>query len=277
MVSVCFIFVATLALWLLRGFLLAFCARILGSPRGWVGVGIAVSFCLIAMGIAFLALDVALAGLSVLMNLARIGMLIVFICITFALFKFAFRLSAGRVWALFGIYISWSVMELIFAVLVVKPYIAEAFIVPTASMSPTIEPRDRIVAEKLLHPHRWDIVAYRHAEDNGRTSVYCKRLVGQPGERLRFENGEIYVNDQAMTAPAVVAGRYHASPFQQPDATARYHDGQTIVLGSDEYFLIGDNVSISADSRIYGPSSASTLVGVADLKYWPPGRVHILR
>jgi signal peptidase I len=107
--------------------------------------------------------------------------------------------------------------------------------------------------------------------------VYCKRLVGLPGERLRFENGSIYVNDQAMTAPAVVAGRYHASPFQQPNPSARYEDGQTIALGSREYFLVGDDVNISADSRIYGPSDASTLVGVVDLKYWPLDRIQIFR
>src|SRR5205823_2060885 len=108
----------------------------------------------------------------------------------------------------------------------------------TPSMAPTIEPRDRLLVNKLLRPRRWDMVAYwRHDEQP--PAVYCKRLIALPGERLRFDGGMVYINDQLMPAPAVVAGRCHASV---PGTAARYADGQTIALGSDEYFLVGDNV-----------------------------------
>ena len=277
MLSVGILSAGALLSWVLSGCLLGFGARILGSVRGRVGVGIAVIFVLHAIQIVVLASNLAISGPPALLALAMFATLIVQIWVTIVVFKLGFRLSAGRVWALFGIYVAWLVAELIFAALIVRPYVVEAFVVPTASMSPTIEPRDRIVVEKLLHPRRWDIVAYRHVENDGKTSVYCKRLVGLPGERLRFEDGSVYVNDQALTAPAVVAGRYHASPFQHPNPSARYQDGQTIVLGSREYFLIGDNVNISADSRIYGPSDVSSLVGVVDLKYWPLDRARIFR
>lgn len=49
------------------------------------------------------------------------------------------------------------------------------------------------------------------------------------------------------------------------------------MLGGDEYFLIGDNVDSSVDSRMNGPSPGSSIVGVVDLVYWPLGRVQVIR
>jgi signal peptidase I len=241
-----------------------------------VRVGIVVAFILGACAAILVVVDLALEGRSGLASLGKLATLIAWISAIFVAFKSAFRLSTGRVWALFGIYAAWVVLLFILQALVTKPYVAEAFVLSTPSMSPTIEAQDHFFVEKLLRPRRWDIIAFRHT-DNGQTSVFCKRLVGLPGERLRFEGGAVYVDDHAMTAPAVVAGRYHASPFRTPMPVAPYQDGQTISLGNHEYFVVGDNVNVSKDSRIYGPIDASSLVGVADLNYWPPDRVHIFR
>jgi signal peptidase I len=105
--------------------------------------------------------------------------------------------------------------------------------------------------------------------------VYCKRLVGLPSEHLKFQGGQIYVNDQLATAPVVVAGQLHASAagVQNP----RYSDGEDISLGPDEIFLIGDNVNLSRDSRMDGPSKHSDIVGVVDWIYWPAAKMKILR
>ena len=64
----------------------------------------------------------------------------------------------------------------------------------------------------------------------------------------------MFVNEHAVEAPAVVAGKYHASPPGLTPSQARYRDGEAIELKGDEYFLIGDNVDLSADSREYGPT-----------------------
>jgi signal peptidase I len=176
-----------------------------------------------------------------------------------------------------GAYVGASVACIVLAFLLVRPFVVEAFIMPTASMSPTIQPGDRFCAVKLLSPRRWDVVAYLN---NGpERVVYCKRLVGLPGERLRFEGGQLYVNDQPQAAPAVVAGRYFSAPRRDgvPMPNPRWHDGDTIQLGPNEFFFVGDNVDISGDSRINGPSDRSKLVGVVDVRYWPAGRFAVLR
>ena len=54
-----------------------------------------------------------------------------------------------------------------------------------------------------------------------------------------------------------------------PANEARYKDDETITLGDDEYFFVGDNVEHSNDSRLSGPTRGSSLVGVVDLIYWP--------
>ncbi|HEX5244232.1 MAG TPA: S26 family signal peptidase [Tepidisphaeraceae bacterium] len=59
--------------------------------------------------------------------------------------------------------------------------------------------------------------------------------------------------------------------------SARYQEGQTITLGNDEYFFIGDNADESGDSRLYGPSHRVDVVGVVDLIYWPIGKLRIVR
>jgi signal peptidase I len=127
----------------------------------------------------------------------------------------------------------------------------------------------------MLSPRRWDLVAYWSRSDGD--VIYCKRLVGLPGEKLKFDDGKMYVNDQVVEAPEVVAGKYYAAPPGLLPSQARYHDGETIELKGDEYFLIGDNVDVSADSRVYGLTLRSDLVGVADFIYWPLNRMKLLR
>lgn len=105
-----------------------------------------------------------------------------------------------------------SIVEFVLAVALLRPFVVEAFVVPTASMAPTIEPGNRIVVNKLLRPRRWDIVAYQTNFDG--PAIYCKRVIGLPGERLRFEGGNLYVNDKLVEPPALLAGALPADGSQ---------------------------------------------------------------
>jgi len=106
-------------------------------------------------------------------------------------------------------------------------------------------------------------------------SLWCKRVVGLPGEELRFEGGQLYVNNQLQPAPAVLAGRLTA--MVPTPGHSRYVDGQTIRLGDNELFVLGDNLPVSDDSRWTGPVKTSTLDGVVDFQYWPFSRFGIKR
>jgi len=187
----------------------------------------------------------------------------------------AFKLSFGRTFAPFGALLGVSILFVVLALAVLRPYVSHSFVIPSASMSPTLEPGDRFFVNKLVHPRRWDLVAYWNISDRppGRT-IYCKRLIGLPGEQLRFDNGQLYINDQVQTAPAVLAGRLTAN---MPHGASHYRDGETIRLGPNEIFVIGDNVPNSADSRYFGPTNTSEIVGIVDLQYWPLSKFGVKR
>jgi signal peptidase I len=143
-------------------------------------------------------------------------------------------------------------------------------------MSPTLNPGNRVLINKLLTPHRWDLVAYRDPNDPHHP-VHCKRLIGLPGDHLRFDNDQLFVNDLLTMPPSPLLGHLHASPPSIPPTQTRYHDGQTITLGPDQYFLLSTNPTLSPDSRLTGPSKRPSLIGVVDLIYWPPSKIRLLR
>lgn len=95
--------------------------------------------------------------------------------------------------------------------------------------------------------------------------MYHKRVIGLPGEQLRCQEGTIYINGNAVETPAVISGRLTSQGI--PDRHICFKDGDLIELAIDKYFVIGDNVQNSYDSRYHGPIKASSLVGVIDLIY----------
>ena len=255
---------------------LAWSARLVGSGRGKFRWGLLVAFLLWiveALAVTFSAVIAARSSsppIGVLLTLFVLGWGGAFVVIWRG-----FGLGFLRSFAPFAMYIAFCVLQIALMVSVVKPWVIEAFVLPTHSMSPTLVPGDRFIVNKLLAPRRLDLVAYR--THGPRPEIFCKRLIGLPGERLRFEGGNLYVNDRQVSVPQVLAGHCHAFPPAMDSTSARYQEGQTISLGNDEYFFIGDNADESGDSRLHGPSHRADLVGVVDLIYWPIGKLHSVR
>jgi signal peptidase I len=192
---------------------------------------------------------------------------------TFLILRHLFRLSTKQTFAPFVSMFLWMAVEFGLMLGIWRPFVGEAFVLPTESMSPTLVPGNYFVVNKLAHPVRWDLVVYHSGQPQN--TVWSKRIVAFPGERLRFDGGDIFINDQRMTVPPVVAGRYHAALPNY--AGSLYRDGQTITLGDRQFFVVGDNVDRSGDSRVYGPSDVSSLIGVIDFVYWPVGHARIVR
>ena len=96
-----------------------------------------------------------------------------------------------------------------------------------------------------------------------RSDTYIKRVIGLPGEDVCFSNGQLTVNGQPVDEP------YVSTP------TADYE----IVLGEDEYLVLGDNRSDSYDSRMadMGPVGAEAFLGRARCIIWPLGRIGAVR
>ena len=222
---------------------------------------------------------VAAVGINALFGVdapAALAVLLVVIVLgaPFVAIKLAFGLSALRSLATLVAYIATGLANWAVALLLVV-VVCEAFRVPTDAMAPTIRNNDRVVVEKRLSPRRWDLVVYRTETDP--SQFFCKRLIGLPGENLRFEDGKLLVDGHEVDPPAVLKGRLCSAPAEMPAGERLYAEGQTIPLAGDECFFIGDNVDLSKDSRIMGPSKKPAIIGVIDLIYWPPRHFRMVR
>ena len=93
----------------------------------------------------------------------------------------------------------------------------------------------------------------------GRGDTYIKRVIGLPGETIRFSGGLLTVNGQPVSEPYVST------------VTEDYE----ISLGDGEYLVLGDNRTDSYDSRMadMGPLGAEAFLGRVRWILWPPGRV----
>lgn len=154
-------------------------------------------------------------------------------------------------------------------------------IVPTASMEPTIESSSRVMASrvsyKISSPQRKDIIIFSFP-DNPKY-VFCKRIIGLPGEVLEIKDGVTYINNISLDEDYVkysFSGSY--GPFYIPKKgdiisydneknLATYNDyllggkefvdkyceivSNQYVVKDDCYFCMGDNRDNSEDARFW--------------------------
>jgi signal peptidase I len=256
----------------------AWAARKVGSPRGRFSLGLLATFVIGLLNVGLLAVLPTGGGKDPVATLRNeLISLVALTVISLVVFLTVFRLSFARAFAPFGAAFVVGVGILVLILTVIRPSVSQAYSIPSNSMSPTLQIGDRFFVSKLARPRRWDVISYwvpAPDKRDGRT-LWCKRVVGLPGEELRFQDGELYVNGVFQPAPAVLSGRLTAT--MPAPVHSRYADYQPIRLGPNEIFVLGDNLSASADSRLNGPVDLSTLDGVVDFQYWPFSRFGIKR
>ena len=155
--------------------------------------------------------------------------------------------------------------------LAVQAYVVKPYRIPSLSMAATLVPRDRVLVNRVVYhlhePRRGDIVVI-DSSVVGR--ILIKRVVALPGETIALADGHVYVNGRRLAEPYVkrVGGRPEATlPFTGTGRPWSLEHPYVVPLG--HYFLMGDNRSVSDDSRDWGPAPAHELIGEAFCTYWP--------
>ena len=116
-------------------------------------------------------------------------------------------------------------------------------IVSGYSMAPTLKNKQIILVDKKETSYeKEDIITFR-TEQYG---VCVKRIVGTAGDTIKLENGKVYRNNIELS-------------MYSCDATRNYE----VLLEGNQFFVMGDNVNDSIDSRDYGPIDVSAIIGVA--------------
>ncbi|MFY9561851.1 MAG: signal peptidase I [Terriglobales bacterium] len=135
------------------------------------------------------------------------------------------------------------------------------------SMMPGLEDQERIFVNKFVY--RWepiargDIVVFRYPRDTSKS--YIKRVIGVAGDRVRIENGLVYVNNEPLDEDYVPAE--YADARSYPEITVPVHT----------FFVLGDHRTMSNDSRDFGPVNERFIYGKAVFGYWPMEKLGRLR
>ncbi|MBQ8413281.1 MAG: signal peptidase I [Lachnospiraceae bacterium] len=122
------------------------------------------------------------------------------------------------------------------------------------SMSTTLEDGQVVIVNKMTYSfsdvERFDIIAYSQIESEEYYEI--KRVIGLPEETVQIKDGFVYINDVKL----------ENLPFDDRILTSGIAD-KPITLSKDEYFVLGDNVNNSEDSRYsnVGNISKSEILG----------------
>ncbi len=188
-----------------------------------------------------------------------------------------------------------TVVFVIVAIIIIRFFLGEIRWIPSASMKPTLVEGDRIFVERLTRfyttPDRGDIMVFYPPQEHLKANpvavfsrltgffckdiAYIKRVIGLPGEKLEIKQNQdgstdVFINDKALDEP------YIMDRYEYPVCTEGMNCGP-IVLGEDEYFMMGDNRGHSADSRYWGVLKRDRFIGKAKLLFWPVTHFHYFK
>ncbi|HYW48264.1 MAG TPA: signal peptidase I [Bryobacteraceae bacterium] len=162
--------------------------------------------------------------------------------------------------------LSW-LRDLAFSVLiavVLIVFIYQPVKVEGTSMTPTLTDQERIFINKFTYRfglgniERGDTVVFWYPLEPSKS--YIKRVIGIPGDRIRIESGQVYVNRQALVEDYVPKENFDPSSWNHAEE-------QTVPAG--QYFVLGDHRNSSSDSRTWGYVPRENIYGKAVFVYWP--------
>lgn len=198
-----------------------------------------------------------------------------------------------------------SFFPVILVVFFVRSFIVEPFKIPSGSMMPTLLSGDYILVNKYTYglrvpilnntfievskPVRGDVIVFHYPPD---TSIdYIKRVIGIPGDRVRYENKQLTINDQkvalqevgnyeyVMSGLNIVSAKQYreqlgtvshdilihdfVAQYDEDAIGAKFANNEEIVVPAGHYLAMGDNRDNSSDSRVWGFVPENNLVGKA--------------
>jgi signal peptidase I len=162
--------------------------------------------------------------------------------------------------------LSW-VRDLAFSVViavVLIVFIYQPVKVEGTSMEPGLTDNERIFINKFTYKlnlgdvRRGDTVVFWYPMDT--TKSYIKRVIALPGDRIRIQHGQVYINGSPLVED------YVAERSRDPGTWA---EGREVLVPPGDYFVLGDHRNSSSDSRSWGWVPRDNIYGKAVFVYWP--------
>ena len=131
------------------------------------------------------------------------------------------------------------------------------------SMRPSLEDGEYVLVNRLSYrfgePERGDIVVFVYPLDPSEDLI--KRVVGLPGDQIRINDGQVWINGELLDEPYINASPAYGGTWEVP---------------AEALFVLGDNRNNSSDSHSWGYLPIDRLVGKAIVIYWPPSEWAVL-
>jgi len=191
-----------------------------------------------------------------------------------------------------------SFFPVLFVVLIIRSFLVEPFQIPSESMVPTLEVGDFILVNKFTYglrlpvirnkvvpvgdPERGDVMVFFPPHEK---LYFIKRVIGLPGDTIRYANNELYINGEAVEKKFIaidtqavrgcgpggnqqyhlfeetIGGKTHG--MRKCEVPSAYPKDETWVVPEGHYFMMGDNRDNSSDSRVWKSVPKENIVGKA--------------
>jgi len=157
------------------------------------------------------------------------------------------------------------------ATYLIVTYVGQRTKVSGDSMEATLHDEDNLIVDKISYrfrePKRYEIIVfpYKYQEN----TYYIKRIIGLPGETVQIVGGYVYINGRKL-------GETYG--LEVIESTKYGIAEEPIILGEDEYFVLGDNRNHSSDSRdpSVGILKRDELMGRAWVRIWPLDSIGVI-
>jgi len=167
---------------------------------------------------------------------------------------------------LFTVWIRDIIISLVISILFII-FLYQPVKVEGTSMMPALADQERVFINKFVYKlepiHRGDVVVFRYPRDVSKS--YIKRVIAVAGDRIRIDDGVVYVNDVPLPEPYVPEDYWDTRSYSER------------VVPAHSYFLLGDHRNLSNDSRDFGPVNDRYIYGKAVFGYWPFDKMGKLR
>ena len=170
----------------------------------------------------------------------------------------------------------WDFLKIVLIALVIivpiRYFIFQPYIVSGSSMEPNFQNAQYLIVDKLSYhfrsPERGEVIVMHYPRDPKQD--FIKRIIGLPGEKIQIDNGKVTIFNAEHPMGVALDEKYLPNQgLTYPQDPIIVGGSKNLTLGSDQYFMMGDNRLASSDSRSWGALPKSDIVGKTLIRVLP--------